>query len=201
MHFLLILTQVDFFQIYFLESRKLLNYYFLQSRILGKYLYFLHGIKVIQFCRPLACNKGPTSIRDPACIRTSALQQTDGRQHVSLDNRVFCSIDNTQTFTKQIHQLSYVVQFSGRTSQWQLLTMGHCTNLCTFTFTSKPTSEPRLVFEDRLLLVQSMRPTACIRGPVCIQGLACIQGFTVPSYKDNEKKLKQKTVEHSNVYN
>jgi len=50
--------------------------------------------------RPPACNRGQASIRGPACISTSALQQTDGRQHVSHDNRVFRSIDNTHTFTK-----------------------------------------------------------------------------------------------------
>ena len=38
------------FRIYFLESRKILNYfYFLQSSILGKYLYFLQSNKVIYF--------------------------------------------------------------------------------------------------------------------------------------------------------
>jgi len=42
--------------------------------------------------RPRACNRGP------ACIGTSALQQTDGRQHVSPNNHVFHSIDNAQTF-------------------------------------------------------------------------------------------------------
>ena len=43
-YFLLLLTRVDFFRIYFLESRKFLNYfYFLQSRILGRYLYFLRS--------------------------------------------------------------------------------------------------------------------------------------------------------------
>ena len=64
--------------------------------------------------------------------------------------------------------------------------MGPYTNLCTFTFTSEPTSEPRLVFEARLLfkdwllLVQSSQtPGLYIWGPVCIQGQACIQGFTV----------------------
>jgi len=35
----------------------------------------------------------PASIQGPACISTSALQQADGRQHLSPDNRVFRSID------------------------------------------------------------------------------------------------------------
>ena len=40
---------------------------------------------------PPAWNQGPAFIRCPACISMSALQQTDGRQHVSPNNRVFRS--------------------------------------------------------------------------------------------------------------
>jgi len=43
---------------------------------------------LVQSSQTPACNRGL------ACISTTTLQQTDGRQHVSLDNRVFCSIDS-----------------------------------------------------------------------------------------------------------
>ena len=51
-YFLLLLTQVDFFEttFYFLESRKFTHYfYFLKSRIFGMYFYFLESSKVIYF--------------------------------------------------------------------------------------------------------------------------------------------------------
>ena len=51
-YFLLLLTQVDFFEttFYFLESRKFSHYfYFLKSRIFGMYFYFLESSKVIYF--------------------------------------------------------------------------------------------------------------------------------------------------------
>ena len=40
----------------------------------------------------------------------SRLLQTDDRQHISPDNRVFHSIDSTETFRKQIHQLSQLLK-------------------------------------------------------------------------------------------
>ena len=51
-YFLLLLTQIEFFgaTVYFLESRKFLNYFcFLQSRISGKYFYFQESNNVIYF--------------------------------------------------------------------------------------------------------------------------------------------------------
>jgi len=67
--------------------------------------------------------------------------------------------------------------------------MGRYTNVCTFTFTFEPPFEPRLVFEARLLLVQSSQTPGCIRGPVCIQGFTVYRASVLASCGKNKHSV------------
>ena len=48
--------------------------------------------------RTPACNQGPASVRGPACINSSALQQIYSRQHESPNFLVFCSLQYTNIY-------------------------------------------------------------------------------------------------------
>ena len=81
-------------------------------RFLKRVAWFLKSVTVI-FVYRKSLNRSPRLVTEAWLLfeaRLILVHPHYSRQHVSPDNRVFCSMESTQTFRNQIHQFSQLLK-------------------------------------------------------------------------------------------